>query len=88
MADPIPVLPYPHARNDCGFCRERDADVELTGEHAAPAGKPPRRFCQRCLGVFLVSRAGLRDVPEVEDPFTVSFKLLPPDLRARTETSG
>ncbi len=26
------TLPYPHARNDCGFCRERDADFHVLGE--------------------------------------------------------
>ncbi len=26
------ALPYPHARNDCEMCRERDADVHVLGE--------------------------------------------------------
>lgn len=87
MADLVPALPYPHARNDCEFCRERDADVELTGEHAAPPGKRPARFCQHCLGKVLVVRAYARpaDVP-IEEPFAASFQLVAPDTRARTET--
>jgi hypothetical protein len=49
-------MPYQHTQNDCGSCRERDADVELTGEHAAPPGKRPARFCLGCLGQLLIGR--------------------------------
>ncbi len=34
-------LPYPHARNDCEMCRERDADVHVLGDEFNTPGKRP-----------------------------------------------
>lgn len=50
------VPPYPHARNDCGVCREMDADFESAEPPARPGGKPSR-FCQGCLGRWMVTQA-------------------------------
>jgi hypothetical protein len=38
-------LPYPHRRNDCVACRERDADGELRDGLDRPS-----RLCRTCLG--------------------------------------
>ncbi|MET9344926.1 hypothetical protein [Nonomuraea sp. NPDC003804] len=56
-----PVLPYSHARNDCLLCREMDADFEIVEEALDPLswmpGRPPRRFCQGCIGRWMVTQA-------------------------------
>ena len=44
------ALPYPHARNDCEICRERDADFHVLGEAFNKPGKRPLLLCQHCLG--------------------------------------
>src|SRR5687767_2540565 len=55
------VLPCPHARNDCISCREMDADSEIVEEALEPPswtpGRPPRRFCQGCIGRWMVTQA-------------------------------
>jgi hypothetical protein len=61
-------LPYPHTRNDCGMCRERDADVELIEEPAPPAHFRPTLLCQDCLGKVLAMRVVLNS----GDDFTTS----------------
>lgn len=43
-------LPYPHERNDCAGCRERDADMAAT--YPGLVGGP-LRWCQRCAGPAL-----------------------------------
>jgi hypothetical protein len=48
------TLPYPHARNDCEVCRERDADFK-----AAMAGAGTCLICQNCLGPFSVTQVHL-----------------------------
>jgi hypothetical protein len=50
------TLPYPHARNDCEVCRERDADFQ-----AAVAGAGTCLICQNCLGPFSVTQVHLMD---------------------------
>jgi hypothetical protein len=53
-------LPYPHARNDCGICRERDADFEVTlGDPVV--SRRPSLLCQRCLGPWSVTQVYLLD---------------------------
>lgn len=42
-------LPYPHQRNDCQSCRERDADLELLDDRLGPPGQ----LCQQCLGPYI-----------------------------------
>jgi hypothetical protein len=57
---PEPVLPYPHARNDCIICREADPDFEIVQEALQPSdwtGREPRRFCQRCVGRWIATMA-------------------------------
>jgi hypothetical protein len=76
-----PVLPYPHARNDCGLYREIDVDFEIAEPPARPGGKPPR-FCQGCLGQWMVTQAFTangrgREVSPAE-PLTVTVTLLAP----------
>ena len=39
------ALPYPHARNDCEICRERDADLYILGEAFNKPGKRPLLLC-------------------------------------------
>ena len=51
------VLPYPHARNDCVGCRERDAELHVLGEEYNPPGKREARYCRRCIGEFLLVQA-------------------------------
>ena len=48
------TLPYPHARNDCEICRERDADSHVLGEEYNQPGKRPLLLCQPCFGRWLV----------------------------------
>jgi hypothetical protein len=51
----VPELPYPHARNDCEMCRERDADFHVLGEEWNKPGKRPLLLCQGCLGRWAVT---------------------------------
>jgi hypothetical protein len=51
----VTALPYPHARNDCGICRERDADFEVTVDDPV-TGSRPSLLCQQCLGPWAVTR--------------------------------
>ena len=70
-------LPYPHARNDCGACRERDADVQvLGGEHDQP-GKRPLLLCQGCLGAHIAVMAIQHGGPELDQPFTTTVTVAP-----------
>jgi hypothetical protein len=54
------ALPYPHARNDCGMCRERDADFEVTVDDRV-VGQRMSLLCQRCLGPWSVTQVHLLD---------------------------
>jgi hypothetical protein len=53
------ALPYPHARNDCEICRERDADFHILGEAYNKPGKRPLLLCQACLGPWAVTQVYL-----------------------------
>jgi hypothetical protein len=56
----VSTLPYPHARNDCRMCRERDADFEVTIDD--PVLKPRTSLlCQHCLGPWSVTQVHLFD---------------------------
>ena len=74
-----PALRYPHMRNDCEACRERDADFHLAGAEHNPPGKRPARYCRACIGEKLVALALYgpgRDSPA--EPLTVTVELLAP----------
>lgn len=43
--------PTPHARHDCGFCGERDADMQLT--YPPERETNPGRVCRKCVGPML-----------------------------------
>ncbi|MEV5708001.1 hypothetical protein [Actinoallomurus sp. NPDC052274] len=63
--EPAPelVLPYPHARNDCGLCHETDADFEIVEEALEPPNRTDRearRFRQGCLGRWMATMAMAR----------------------------
>jgi hypothetical protein len=52
----VTTLPYPHARNDCGMCRERDADFHVLGEECnRPDTGWMLLLCQQCFGRWLVT---------------------------------
>jgi hypothetical protein len=56
----VSTLPYPHARNDCGICRERDADFKVTVDDPV-VGARSSLLCQQCLGPWSVTRVHLLD---------------------------
>ena len=79
-ADPASTgtrLPYPHARNDCGMCRERDADVHVLGAEYNLPGKRPLLLCAGCLGLFGARLAYFDDAAWQGEPITVSFTIAP-----------
>ena len=55
------ALPYPHARNDCQVCRERDADFEVHVKDPVTPRRRPSLLCQRCLGPWSVTQVHLLD---------------------------
>lgn len=62
------ALPYPHARNDCAACRERDADLTIRYE-VRPGMEAGTAVCARCAGgvlVALAARAPVRVWTHVE----------------------
>ena len=74
------ALPYPHARNDCGMCRERDAGVQVLsigGEDYTPAGKRPLLLCQGCLGAYAALRAIHLSGPGLDQPVAVMVTVAP-----------
>jgi hypothetical protein len=74
-------LPYPHARNDCVACRERDADV-LLPDLSVP-GKRAHQLCQGCLGQHLAWRAIQESGPGLDGLVTVRFTVAPERRRDR-----
>lgn len=78
-----PVLPYPHGRNDCDLCREKDADFEIVEDALNPPnvnGRTPRRFCQDCIGRWMATMAMTcpGHTPQGQ-PWSVSVLALRPD---------
>lgn len=50
------TLPYPHTRNDCTMCRERDADFHVLGDEWNRADTGYQTLlCQGCLGRWLLT---------------------------------
>lgn len=78
----VVVLPYPHARNDCGLCREMDADFEIVEEALDPPfwnGRRPRRFCQGCIGRWMATMSMTRPLDvQPGTPWSVSVVMLRP----------
>ena len=70
-------LPCPHARNDCGACRERDADVQVLGDEYNTPGKRPLLLCQGCLGKHMALQAIQRGGPELDQPFVITVTVAP-----------
>ncbi|MEQ0560709.1 hypothetical protein ABJI51_16605 [Amycolatopsis sp. NEAU-NG30] len=68
-----PVLPYPHARNDCAGCREQDADVELLDHDGRPR-RVPHELCHRCLGLLVASLALTESGQHLDQPVTLRFR--------------
>ena len=73
----IPALPYPHQRNDCEMCRERDADVHVLGEAYNRPGKRPLLLCQHCLGPHMALRAISESGPVLDRPVAVTITVAP-----------
>lgn len=67
------VLPYPHVRNDCAGCRERDADVELLDDAGEPR-RPRHELCQGCLGKVVATLAVMDSGPDRDRPVTLRFR--------------
>ena len=76
-------LPYPHARNDCGACRERDADVQVLGEGRDRPGRCPLLLCQGCPGAHITVMAIQHGGPELDRPFTITVTVAPGRRRDR-----
>ncbi|MGW4792083.1 hypothetical protein ACWEPC_06675 [Nonomuraea sp. NPDC004297] len=78
------MLLYPHARNNCILCREMDADFEIVEEALEPPswtpGRPPRRFCQGCIGRWMVTQAayGRGNQTSPGEPLRVTVTMLGP----------
>ncbi|MFE9642376.1 hypothetical protein ACFYOC_25470 [Nocardiopsis alba] len=70
-------LPYPHARQDCQRCRERDADIEILD---GPGSRTYTRYCRDCIGERLV----LAPTPVDRDgdpggPWHLTYRVLAPN---------
>ena len=84
-------LPYPHARNDCGACRERDADVQVLGEEHDQPVRFPLLLCQGCLGAHIAVMAIQHGGPELDRPVMITVTVAPGRRRewpAGTEEAG
>ena len=79
------TLPYPHARNDCEMCRERDADFHVLGEEHNRPGKRPLLLCQRCFGRWLVTPVYLLAEGR---PVTITVEAAPARLTDHGRTGG
>jgi len=73
----VTALPYPHARNDCVMCRERDADLHVLGEKYNQPGKRPFLVCQGCIGKHLALRAIQEGGPELDQPVVLTVTVAP-----------
>jgi hypothetical protein len=69
-------LPYPHARNDCTFCRERDADFRVLGEEWNRADTGYQTLlCQGCFGCWLVAPVYFAASDRKGQPVTVTVEI-------------
>ena len=76
--DGVRRLPYPHARNDCVMCRERDADFHVPARDL-PSGYTAL-YCRRCIGEFMITEAVFSrgsDVPRGA-PAAIEYEVLSP----------
>ena len=71
------MLPYPHARNDCGACRERDADVQVLDERYDEPDERPVLLCQGCLGRYMALRAIQEGGPALDQLVVISVTVAP-----------
>lgn len=69
------VLPYPHSRNDCMGCRERDADGELRENPERPS-----RLCRTCIGSFIAWSLVAREEPVTIHPLASDTRVFRCDL--------
>ena len=80
------ALPYPHQRNDCEICCERDADFHVLGEEFNRPGKRLLLLCQRCLGPWAVTQACLLNE---DQPAVITLEPAPGrDWRAQAPGGG
>ena len=80
------ALPYPHARNDCGMCRERDADFHVLGEDwNRPDTGWQLLLCQACFGRWLVTPVY---VLADGQPVTIAVEAAPKRLADHGLTGG
>jgi hypothetical protein len=71
------TLPHPHARNDCGACRKRSADVRLPGAEYEHPGKQPVVLCKPCPGSHPALRAVHLSRDGLDGPATFTMTLAP-----------
>jgi hypothetical protein len=74
-------LPYPHARNDCQACRERDADLRMLPDPDCTDRYQPARqheivLCAGCFGTQLAYQAVHNSGPHFDQPTTVTVALV------------
>lgn len=68
-------LPYPHSRNDCDACRERDADGELRENPTRPS-----RLCRTCIGNHIAWSLVAHGEPVTIHPLTDDQRFYQSDL--------
>jgi hypothetical protein len=76
--DGVRRLPYPHARNDCVMCRERDADFHVPARDLPNGYKA--LYCRQCIGEFMITEAVFSrssDVPRGA-PAAIEYEVLSP----------
>ncbi|BAL87179.1 hypothetical protein AMIS_19590 [Actinoplanes missouriensis 431] len=66
---------YPHSRNDCDACRERDADGELRDNPARAS-----RLCRTCIGNHIAWALVSYDKPVTIYPLTNDQRGYGPNL--------
>jgi hypothetical protein len=75
-ADTPASLPYPHARNDCGMCGERDADFHVLGaEWNRPETGYQTLLCQACFGRWLSTPVYILSPGREGHPVTVTVEI-------------
>jgi hypothetical protein len=72
------ALPSPHARNDCGMCRERDADFHVLGEEWNRADTGYQTLlCRKCLGEWAITRVRYGSSADHDQPLTITIEHWP-----------